>query len=54
MREQELLSRLIGALERIGAPYLLTGSFVSSLQGYPRATGNLDLVARLAAAGVGN
>jgi hypothetical protein len=52
MREQELLSRLVRTLERAGVPYLLTGSFASSLQGYPRSAGNLDLVARLEAAGV--
>ena len=52
MREQQLLSRLVGALERSGVPYLLTGSFASSLQGYPRAVENLDLVARLEASGL--
>lgn len=52
MREQDLLSLLVRTLERAGAPYLLTGSFASSLQGYPRSAGNLDLVASLEAAGV--
>ncbi len=52
MREQQLLSRLVGALERAGVPYLLTGSFASSLQGTPRAVGNLDLVVRLQAGGL--
>jgi hypothetical protein len=52
MREQELLRRLVGVLERSGVPYLLTGSFASSLQGYPRSAGNLDLVVRLEAGGV--
>jgi hypothetical protein len=52
MREQELLGRVVGALERSGTPYLLTGSFASSLQGYPRAVDNLDLVARLQALGL--
>ena len=52
MREQELLSRLVGTLEQAGVPYLLTGSFASSLQGYPRAVENLDLVARLEATGL--
>jgi hypothetical protein len=52
MREQQLLSRLVGVLERSGAPYLFTGSFASSLQGTPRAAGNLDLVARLEAGGL--
>ena len=44
MREQELLDRVIGALERAGIPYLVTGSFASSLQGFPRPTDNVDLV----------
>ena len=52
MREQELLSRLVGTLEQAGVPYLLTGSFASSLQGYPRSAGNLDLVVRLEAGGI--
>jgi len=49
MREEKLLRRLVGALERAGVPYLFTGSFASSLQGSPRAIGNLDLVVRLQA-----
>jgi hypothetical protein len=52
MREPQLLKCLIGTLERSGVPYLLTGSFASSLQGYPRAVDNLDLVARLQALGL--
>jgi len=52
MREQDLLSLLVRTLEGAGAPYLLTGSFASSLQGYPRAAGNLDVVAGLEAGGV--
>jgi hypothetical protein len=52
MREQELLSLLVRTLERAGASYLLTGSFASSLQGYPRAAGNLDVVVRLESGGV--
>jgi hypothetical protein len=53
MREQQLLSRLVGVLELTGAAYLFTGSFASSLQGTPRAIGNLDLVVRLRAGGLG-
>jgi hypothetical protein len=52
MRERELLGLLVGTLERSGVPYLLTGSFASSLQGYSRGVGNLDLVVRLEAGGV--
>ncbi len=52
MREAELLRRVIGTLERAGVPYMLTGSFASSLQGYPRSTGNVDLVAGLDAGAV--
>jgi len=52
MREQELLDRVIGALERAGIPYLVTGSFASSLQGFPRPTDNVDLVVPPEARGV--
>jgi hypothetical protein len=42
--QQALLERLVAALERAGLPYMLTGSLVSSLQGEPRATYDVDLV----------
>jgi hypothetical protein len=38
------LSRFVDALERIGIPYMLTGSYASSYHGVPRATIDLDFV----------
>jgi hypothetical protein len=40
------------ALEAAGAPYVVGGSLASSLQGIPRSTFDVDLVADLAAGGV--
>ena len=48
MSQQELLKRAVGALERAGVDYMLTGSLVSSLQGNPRATHDIDLVVSMA------
>ena len=47
MSQQELLSNVIRALEGAGVPYMLTGSLVSSAQGEPRATHDLDVVVAL-------
>jgi len=44
MSQQELLRIITRALEGIGIPYMVTGSFVSSLQGEPRATHDIDIV----------
>lgn len=44
MSQQELLTLVIAELERLEIPYILTGSLVSSLQGEPRATHDIDLV----------
>lgn len=44
MSEQALLARLVRGLEAAGIPYMLTGSLVSSLQGVPRASHDVDLV----------
>jgi hypothetical protein len=44
MSQQELLRRVVEALDRAGIDYMLTGSFASSLQGEPRSTHDLDLV----------
>jgi len=38
MSQQELLKTVIQVLDRVGIPYMLTGSIVSSLQGEPRST----------------
>jgi len=50
MPQQELLTRAVAALERAGVDYMLTGSLASSLQGYPRATHDIDLVVSMAEA----
>jgi hypothetical protein len=44
MSQQELLKLVIGRLDAAGIEYMLTGSLVSSLQGEPRATHDIDLV----------
>jgi len=44
MSQQELLKRVIRALEDSGCEYMITGSFASSLQGEPRLTHDIDLV----------
>lgn len=44
MTLEELLSRLVPALERAELPYMLTGSVASSAHGIPRATRDLDIV----------
>lgn len=44
MSQQELLKRVIQALEDAGIEYMVTGSVVSSLQGEPRSTHDIDLV----------
>lgn len=40
----DVVRRLIHALDAAGVPYMLTGSFASSLHGMPRATQDIDLV----------
>ncbi len=44
MSQQALLERVVAALDQAGVAYMLTGSLVSSLQGEPRATHDVDLV----------
>ena len=44
MTVQDVLARVIGKLERAGVPYMLTGSYASSLHSVPRATRDIDLV----------
>jgi hypothetical protein len=41
---EELLSRLVPALQRAEVPYMLTGSVASSAHGIPRSTRALDIV----------
>ena len=44
MSQQEVLKRVIEALQASRTPYMLTGSLVSSLQGEPRSTHDVDVV----------
>ncbi|MBN1627639.1 MAG: hypothetical protein JW944_14035 [Deltaproteobacteria bacterium] len=44
MSQQELLKKVILALEHNGIQYMITGSVVSSLQGEPRSTHDLDIL----------
>ena len=44
MSQQELLRRVVSVLDAAGIPYMATGSLVSSLQGEPRSTHDIDLV----------
>jgi hypothetical protein len=44
MSQSELLIRVVGVLDAAGIPYMLTGSYASSLQGEPRLTHDIDLV----------
>ncbi|NPV80552.1 MAG: hypothetical protein HPY52_09810 [Firmicutes bacterium] len=44
MPQQELLRKVIKALEDSGIDYMVTGSLASSLQGEPRSTHDIDLV----------
>jgi hypothetical protein len=40
----ESLRKFVDALERVGIPYMLTGSYASSFHSLPRATRDLDFV----------
>lgn len=44
MSQSELLKKAVGVLTEAGIPYMLTGSLVSSWQGEPRSTHDIDLV----------
>ena len=47
MSQQELLKRVVQVLDDLGIEYMLSGSIVSSLQGEPRATHDIDVVVAL-------
>jgi len=47
MLQQELLEKVIRVLEDEGIDYMVTGSVVSSLQGEPRSTHDIDLVVNI-------
>jgi hypothetical protein len=40
----DIFHHITGALEKVGIPYMLTGSYASSFHGAPRATQDIDLV----------
>ena len=44
MSQQKLLKRVIQVLEQAGIQYMITGSIVSSLQGEPRSTHDIDMI----------
>lgn len=44
MSQQDLLRRVVAALDGLQIDYMITGSIASSLQGEPRATHHLDVV----------
>lgn len=44
MSQQELLKRVVQVLDTVGIKYMLTGSVVSSLQGEPRSTHDIDII----------
>lgn len=50
--QTEVLAALIGHLEAIGIPHMLTGSFASSIHGRPRTTHDADLVIEPTAEGL--
>jgi hypothetical protein len=53
MSQQDLLRRVVAALEAAGVDYMITGSIASSLQGEPRLTHDLDVVVELDETSVG-
>jgi hypothetical protein len=44
----ELLERVVGIFERLGIPYLVTGSVAAMAYGEPRFTNDIDIVAAIA------
>lgn len=44
MSQQELLKKVIHVLDANNTQYMVTGSIVSSLQGEPRSTHDIDFV----------
>jgi hypothetical protein len=41
---QDLLGRLVAALDAAAIPYMLTGSYASSIHSIPRATRDIDII----------
>ena len=53
MSKQELLRKVIQALEESGVEYMVTGSVASSFHGEPRSTHDIDMVVAISKADVG-
>ncbi len=47
MSQQELLAKVVTELDMLEIEYMVTGSIVSSLQGEPRSTHDIDIVVNL-------
>jgi hypothetical protein len=47
MELYDLLAHVVGAFERLGIPYLVTGSVAAMAYGEPRLTNDLDIVAAI-------
>jgi len=47
MEPSELLRRIVGVLEELGLPYLVTGSTATIFYGEPRFTADVDVVVQL-------
>lgn len=47
MAQQDLLVRTVRTLDQLGIEYLITGSIVTSLQGEPRSTHDIDVVVQV-------
>lgn len=44
MSATDVFRRFVATLDQVGIPFMLTGSFASSLHGVTRATQDIDLV----------
>lgn len=44
MSQSDLLKKIVGILAAREIPYMLTGSLVSSIQGEPRSTHDIDII----------
>jgi len=47
MSQQKLLKKVIQTLDELGIEYMITGSMVSSIQGEPRSTHDIDVVVNI-------
>lgn len=47
MTEEQALLEVIGRLDRLAIPYMLTGSYASNYYGQPRATADADMVVEI-------